>query len=278
MVGEISKYLPKFSGLYYEPFLGGGAVFFHIQPERATISDSNAELINAYKVVRGELEGLVSELERYTSMELTKDLYYNVRDKTDPSDLTAVERAARFIFLNKTCYNGLYRVNSSGRFNVPFGKYERMPKLFELENLRAISRMLSEADIMIAHYEIPLYKASRGDFVYLDPPYCVSPGEENFTKYTKKEFTEDDHQHLAEVFKRLDRRGCLVMLSNSNVKLIRELYREFRDTTLVLKADRMINRVASNRTGFKELLILNYSKARSNLDAWVDENIRSPSR
>ena len=275
---EISKNVPKFSGTYYEPFLGGGAVFFRIQPERAVISDSNAELINTYKVVQGDLDGLVSELERYASMQLTEDLYYTVRDKTDPNDLTAIERAARFIFLNKTCYNGLYRVNSSGRFNVPYGKYEKMPRLFELENLHMIRRVLSEVEIMIAHYEIPLYKANRGDFVYLDPPYCVYPGEANFTKYTKKEFTEDDHQHLAEVFKRLDRRGCYVMLSNSNVKLIRELYREFRDTTLVLKADRMINRVASNRTGFKELLILNYSSPKNNLDMWTNEKIRSPSR
>ncbi len=270
IISEISSLLPRQFNRYFEPFLGGGAVFFNLQPRDATISDANFELINAYRVIGEELESLLKILTNLQRQRISRTLYNKVRN-LDPEKLPPHKRAARFIFLNKTCYNGLYRVNKNGKFNVPFGKYRRMPTLYEEENLLEIQKMLENTKLMCANYEVPLHYAAAGDLVYLDPPYSSNPKMPGFTSYTKESFSEADQGRLARKFKELHRRGCLVMLSNSNTKLVHELYSQYSETTFKVTAGRMINCVGSERTGYQELLILNYPPLVTTLAPWMQQ-------
>jgi DNA adenine methylase len=270
LLSQISKVFPRKFGRYYEPFIGGGATYFNLRPKEAVISDANLELINGYRVIRDDLESLAKELDYIQALRISRSLYEKYR-KDDPETLTPTKRAARFIFLNKTCYNGLYRVNKNGGFNVPFGKYRRMPTLYESGNFIEIRNLLRGAEIMCASYEIPLNRAKSGDFLYLDPPYSSEPESLGFTSYTKESFSASDQRRLAAKFKELDRKGCVVMLSNSNTKLVRELYEDYKETTLVLTSDRMINCVGSERTGYRELLILNYTPTMETLAPWVKQ-------
>ena len=248
--------------------MGGGALFFFLRPKRAIISDANFELINAYKVIKNELDSLVKALRTLQQKTVSSGLYEYYR-RMNPEKLPSVMRAVRFIFLNKTCFNGLYRVNSEGRFNVPFGKYSRMPTLFEEANLGEIQTLLVNADTLCAGYEITLDRARSGDFVYIDPPYSPEPGSNGFTSYTKESFSEADQKRLAAKFKELDRRGCLVMLSNSDTSLVKALYARYARVSV--KADRMINCVGSDRTGYRELLIMNYQTPVETLLPWVKQ-------
>ena len=244
---------PKF-GTYIEPFVGGGALLFELEPKRAIISDTNYELINAYRVIKDNVEELIESLKNHVNEE---DYYYKIR-ALDPSALTPVERASRFIYLNKTCYNGLYRENSKGEFNVPFGRY-KSPKICDEDNLRSVSEFLRSADIQILHqdYRETCKLAREGDFVYLDPPYHPISKTSSFTKYTKEDFTEEDQITLSEVFKELDRKGCYIMLSNSNTEFIKDLYRGFE--IVELSANRSINCKAEGRGREKvEILVKNY--------------------
>ncbi len=270
LLSQIKMAFPKKFSRFFEPFVGGGAVFFSLRPDDAVISDANFELINSYHVIKDDLKSLVSELQAI-QMERISRSFYNRYRGTDPASLEPHIRAARFIFLNKTCYNGLYRVNRNGKFNVPFGKYTRMPKLYDQNNLMEIHDLLKKAQIMCSSYEIPLQRARRGDFVYLDPPYSSEPETLGFTSYTKESFSVSDQKRLASKFRELDRRGCLLMLSNSNTKLVRELYSDFRQTTLAVEADRMINCVGSERRGYSELVILNYVPPVETLIPWVKQ-------
>ena len=271
LLSQISKVFPRKFGRYYEPFVGGGAVFFHLRPREATISDANFELINAYRVIRDDFESLAKELDLIQGLRISRSLYEKYRD-SDPESLSPPRRAARFIFLNKTCYNGLYRVNKNGDFNVPFGKYTRMPTLYERENFVEIWNLLQRADIMCSSCEIPLNRAKSGDFLYLDPPYSSEPETPGFTSYTKESFSASDQRRLAAKFKELDRRGCILVLSNSNTKLVRELYVDYKDRMLLLTSDRMINCIGSERTGYRELLILNYTPPMETLAPWVKQS------
>jgi DNA adenine methylase len=269
LLGELEKYFPKEYDRYFEPFLGGGAVFFHLKPEKAILSDANFELINTYRVVANKTDELIAELQRYELKPFSEELYYEIRDM-DYESLSNVERAARFIFLNKTCYNGLYRVNKEGKFNVPFGKYDRMPRLFEAANLKGASSLLRKATIR-AEYYLPVLKefhATRGDFVYLDPPYS-SEGSNGFTSYTKDTFNWSEQQKLAKEFVALAESGCKVILSNANEKPIRDLYVESAKAMIPVKADRMINSNGKQRTGYSELIILSYVPELQTLKAWV---------
>ena len=266
LLSQMSDFLPHHFDLYFEPFVGGGAVFFHLRPRRAVISDANFELINAYRGIRDDLNSLIAELDELQEKRISRRLY-ELHRKKNPDKLSKVERAARFIFLNKTCYNGLYRVNRKGDFNVPFGKYSRMPKLYEGANLTEIRKMLGSTEIEYAGYEIALGRASEGDFVYLDPPYSPDRKSQGFTSYTKESFSEVDQTRLATRFKDSNRRGCLLMLSNSDTRHVRDLYSEF--TIERLKAGRMINCIGSERTGYNELLILNYRPPVETLNPWV---------
>ncbi len=243
-------------------------MFFFLRPKRAIISDANFELINAYKVIRDELDSLVKSLETLRQKPVSPGLYEYYR-RMNPEKLTPVARALRFIFLNKTCFNGLYRVNSQGRFNVPFGKYSRMPTLFEEANLAQIQTLLVNADTLCAGYEITLDRARNGDFVYLDPPYSPQPGSNGFTSYTKESFSETDQKRLAAKFKELDRKGCLLMLSNSDTSLVRILYSKYM--RVKVKAVRMINCIGSERTGYRELLIMNYTPPMETLVPWTKQ-------
>lgn len=265
---QVARFLPPADTFqtYFEPFLGGGAVFLHMKPTEAIISDMNYELISVYNVIKNDVEKLMEKLEEFKKEHLTEDLYYFKRaayTKLLSKDLKmdAVDRAALFIFLNKTCYNGLYRVNQKGGFNVPFGKYDKTPNLYHRKNIVHVSKLLENKKIYCDTFESVLNLATKNDFVYLDPPYLPSLSRNEFTSYTKDRFEISKHDKLAEIFADLDSRGCKVLLSNSDNPYVRRLYSKFRNT--IVRADRMINCKSSNRKGFQELLIFNYNKFRN---------------
>jgi DNA adenine methylase len=253
IIDQLLKRVPPSFRVYFEPFLGGGALLFELMPRRAVVGDVNYELINAYRVIRDRVEELIEDLKRHRN---DREYYYRMRS-TDPNTLDPVRRASRFIYLNKTCYNGLWRVNSRGEFNVPFGRHAR-PKICDEENLRAVSEYLRSADIRILHcdYRETLKTAGRGDFVYLDPPYAPVSETARFTHYVSGGFSEKDQLELAEVFRDLDSRGCYVMLSNSDTPLVRDLYGDFLIEEV--RTSRFINCVATRRSDHRELIIRNY--------------------
>lgn len=245
---------PDAFGRYYEPFIGGGAYLFSQLPHSATISDSNAELINCYQMIRDDVEALIRSLRTHKNDETH---FYAVRAKKI-STMTPVQRASRFIFLNKTCFNGLYRENKSGQFNSPFGRYEN-PKIVDTENLRAISKYLQTYDVEIKHsgYQYVLDKALPGDYVYFDPPYVPLTKTANFASYVKGGFGLQDQVELANTFAELSKNGVLVMLSNSNTPIIHELYKGFN--IKIIHAARAINCKGGKRgKEANEVLITNY--------------------
>ena len=245
------KHFPPDFNRYFEPFIGGGAVFFHLLPPYAMLSDLNEELINSYQIIRDDVEALICELLIHRN---DPDYFYNVRS-WDPAKLSEVQRAARTIFLNKTCFNGLYRVNSQGQFNTPFGKY-KSPKICDADNLRAVSALLANAIVNCQSFEQILHQATKADFLYLDPPYQPISKTANFTGYTKNAFRSEDQERLALTFRKLSRRGCYVMLSNSDSEYVRDLYSKF--TIKVVRANRAINCKGERRGRINELLIMNY--------------------
>ena len=248
-------WFPKDYHVYIEPFIGAGAVFFYLAPDRAIISDLNRELMDAYLAVQNDPERLMRELDGHNPSKTDEDYYYKVRNELQPEELNLVQRAARTIFLNRTCYNGLYRVNSKGRFNVPFGRYEN-PRLYDRKNILACSQALQGKLLTSLDYRKALAYANTDDFVYLDPPYQPVSDTAKFTSYTKNSFGEEDQKHLAAAFTVLDDRGCKVMLSNSATDLVRELYRDHHIETV--KASRPISSKVETRGEIDELLIMNY--------------------
>ena len=223
MLGYLLPKVPASYGRYIEPFFGGGAMFFALQPENAVISDSNPELINMYREVADHVENVIRCLDRY---ENTSEMFYAVRNQ-EWTALPKVEAAARTIFLNRTCFNGLYRVNKQGQFNVPYGKYKN-PKICDEDGLRAASTALKKADILCGDYLLVLeHYAQAGDFVFLDPPYLPISEYADFKRYTKEQFYEEDHVELAKMIMTLHERGCHVILTNSNHPLVHELYAPF---------------------------------------------------
>jgi DNA adenine methylase len=253
LISAFAPYLPGRDEIrhYYEPFIGGAAVFFYLQHPRSFLSDSNTELIELYQTVRDNVDGLIKELKKHRNDEA---YFYKVRAQV-AKKLTPVERAARFVYLNKTCYNGLYRVNSQGQFNVPFGNYKN-PNICDVAGLHAASLALQSAEMSVADFEAAVAKAASGDLVYLDPPYQPLSKTSSFTSYTATRFDDAEQRRLASLYRELDRRGCRVMLSNSNAPLIRELYRDFR--LIEVLANRAINSKADGRGKIVELLIVNY--------------------
>lgn len=237
---------------YFEPFLGGGAVFFHFQPIKALLSDLNAELINVYVVIRDHVDELIASLLRHKN---DADYYHYVRG-LKPAQLSRVKRASRFLYLNKWCYNGLYRVNSKGEFNVPRGTYKNPPRIFDEANLRNVSRLLASAELRVASYEKVLATVGEGDFVYLDPPYAPLSATANFTRYTKDSFDAADQKRLAQALHELDRRGARFLLNNHNTPELRRLYDGFNIE--ITFAKRMINSRADRRGGVEELIVTNY--------------------
>lgn len=251
---ELVARLPPASlwtGRYIEPFLGGGAVYLHLQPSSALLTDTNAELIHLYTIVRDDVEALIERLGDHT---YDRDHYYAVRAQ-DPATLDPVARAARFVFLNRSCFNGLYRVNRQGQFNVPFGRYTN-PNLCPADRLRAASGALAEATLSLGDFEAALDAARPGDFVYLDPPYAPLTPTANFTAYTADDFGLADQRRLADRVRALTERGVLCMVSNSDTPLVRELYKGLRIDGIL--APRAISRDASRRGPAPEVIVRNW--------------------
>ena len=243
MLEDLLPKVPSSYGRYIEPFFGGGAMFFALQPEQAVIADSNPELINLYRQVANHVDDVIGQLKKY---ENTQEMFYAVRGQ-DWTMLPEAEAAARTIFLNKTCFNGLYRVNKKGQFNVPFGKYKK-PKICDEEGLKAASAALKKAEIVCGDYLLVLeHYAQPGDFVFLDPPYLPISEYSDFKRYTKEQFYEEDHVELAKMVKTLHERGCHVILTNSNHPLVHELYAPF--TIDVIQTKRHISCNGSTRKG-----------------------------
>ena len=260
LVPELLSLLPARFGDFYEPFLGGGALFFALSSREAKfdahLSDLNGELVGTYKVVKENPENLIAVLSRYEyeyERATSKSGYYYEKRSTMPT--SDVETAARLIFLNKTCYNGLYRVNSRGKFNVPFGSYKR-PRILDAENIRAVSKALwhSNTELTISDFRGSITKCRKNDLVYLDPPYQPVSKTSSFTDYTPDGFSAADQEILAKVFDALVSRGCTVLLSNSDTSLTRTLYRQY--DTRILSVNRSINSHGSGRTGHKEMIVI----------------------
>lgn len=261
LLSEIIPLIDESCDNYVEPFIGGGAVLFRLQPKKAIINDYNTELINVYRTVRDDLDGLVAllkEHEKYNS----SDYYYEVRalDRTPDFDkMSNLEKAARIIYLNKTCYNGLYRVNSLGQFNSPYGKYKN-PNIVNEVVLRAISKYLNRNEISIrsGDYKDVLNDIEKNSFVYLDPPYIPISSSSSFTGYTEGGFGYDKQVELKEECDKLNSKGVHFLQSNSDCEEIRELYKDYR--IKIVKAKRAINSDAKKRGQINEVLIYNAKK------------------
>ena len=255
LIKELIKLLPANYNRYFEPFIGGGALFFAIQPKNAYISDINPELINLYNVVKNDVDLLINDLIKYKN---TEDYFYKIRNldiKPSYKKFSKVRKASRFIYLNKTCYNGLYRTNSKGYFNVPFGSYKN-PNIIDKQNLKACSELLKKTEIVSSHFLAIENEIKTGDFVYFDPPYIPINKTSSFTKYYKDDFNIDEQIKLKELCDRLTKKNIYFMLSNSYSKLILNLYKQYNIKKI--KATRTINSKANKRGAINELIITNY--------------------
>jgi len=262
LMQELENNFPKQFGTYHEPFLGGAAVMFNLLSKEprlsCNVSDFNSDLILAYVTIRDKLGKLIESLENH-SKNYHKDsaeYYYQVR-KQEPKK--QIEKVSRLIFLNKTCFNGLYRVNKKGQFNVPLGRYTN-PNIVNKENLTAVSKILQSKKIKIScrDFEAVLGDAKKGDLVYFDPPYQPVSSTANFTSYTHRDFTEDDLERLADLGDQLNSKGCYVLLSNSNSKTVKDFFSKKHWKISSIDANRAINSNAQKRTGHKEIIIKNY--------------------
>jgi DNA adenine methylase len=267
LLGELERRMPTKFAAYHEPFVGGGALFFDLYAQnkvrRATISDLNRDLINAYLAIRDNLEQLLKRLENLQAHAKDRSFYYHEARrrfneiKLKKGEEGDVEKAALLFYLNKTCYNGLYRVNSEGGFNVPWGGYKN-PKIFDEGNLLAVSAVLNETQIGVKCSDFSVVKdtAKRGDFVYFDPPYQPISRTASFAEYTPQSFGKDDQERLSNLFHELSSAGCHLMLSNS--PKVKSLYEGHDYNIASIKASRAINCVGSKRGPIDELLVTNY--------------------
>ena len=259
----IKVHLPKNINTlrYFEPFIGGGALFLNCQPRRAMINDNNEELVLSYKVIKEHIDGLIEELTIHKERS-NEDYYYQIReqdrDRESFATLTDIQRAARLIYLNKTCYNGLYRVNAQGLFNVPYGRYTN-PAICDEPVLRAIHKYLShenvEIKILNGDFAFAVGNAGKGSFIYFDPPYH-SPDNTNFTGYQAGGFAEKEQERLRDVFIERTDAGAKCLLSNSDTPFIRKLYKSFK--IISVKAKRIINSDSTGRGEVNEVLIKNW--------------------
>lgn len=243
LLSQLKELIPKSYNTYIEAFLGGGALFFYLQPKKAILSDSNPELINCYEVVRDHVELLINKLKTFKNTEV---FFYKTRS-IDLTSIDKIERAARFIYLNRTCFNGLYRENKKGEFNVPFGRYKN-PNICDEEKLRNASKALTNAKLICADYKTVLKRyGQENDFIFLDPPYDPVNANSDFKRYTKNFFYEADHIELRDEFNRLVRIGAKVILTNSNTNFVQELYSIHK--SIVFETKRLISSKSSTRTG-----------------------------
>lgn len=259
IIKELLTRIPKDINNYYEPFVGGGALFFALNRVSISyISDTNGEIINCYKVIKHQPKGLISMLnsfpyDREGDMQFNKKFFLTLRamDREEGWEyVPEVYKAARTIYLNRTCYNGLYRVNSRGEFNTPFGKYKN-PKIVDVENIMACSKALQNVVIQHVDFQKAIESVESGDFVYFDPPYIPLSSTANFTSYNKDGFSMEDHEDLLAVCQSLDRSGVKFMLTNSNTDVSKKLYKGFHIEEV--KAPRSINRESSS-----DIIVRNY--------------------
>ncbi|KAF6246134.1 DNA methyltransferase [Nitrosopumilus sp. b3] len=262
LIPILNENLPKSFGTYFEPFLGGGALLFHILTERkgqkCSISDLNSDLVLTYTTIRDRIDELILSLKNHEKNyhKDSKSYYYSVRESNPRSE---IEKTSRLLFMNRTCFNGLYRVNSKGKFNVPLGRYTN-PNIVNEENLRSVSSILQSSKVAIKcrDFESVLRDSKKGDLVYFDPPYQPVSDTANFTSYTNKSFTYEDLNRLADLCMKLDSKGCNVLLSNSDSKDVEDMFSSNSWKIKKIQANRSINSNSKKRTGHFELLIKNY--------------------
>ena len=260
ILDKLKEHIPEEYNTYYEPFVGGGALLLDLLPEKAVINDSNYELMNVYACIQDEdkLKKMTKELDSYETKH-SEEFYFEIRnkdkDKLKFGKMADYKRAARTIYLNKACFNGLYRVNSKNEFNVPFNKKEKV-NTYEGSNIEAIHYYLNYRNVTLksCDFEEAVKDAKKGDFIYFDPPY--DSDTETFNSYTKDGFGKEEQVRLARVYKELSDKGCYVMLSNHNTKLINELYGDFN--IHVIEAKRNINANGKKRGKVEEVIITNY--------------------
>lgn len=262
IIDEIIKYVPDSFSTYYEPFLGGGAVLFELQPKKAVVNDINEELMNIYEVIKDNVDELIEGLKRH-KIKNDKAYFYEIReldrDREQYNLLTPVERASRIIYLNKTCYNGLFRVNKSGEFNAPFGNYKN-PNIVNETTLRAVSAYFNKAKIRFTcqDFEDALKWSRKGAFVYLDPPYDPVSETASFTGYDKGGFDRNEQIRLKKTCDKLNKKGIKFLLSNSATDFIMDLYQDYKIE--VIQAKRAINSKADRRGNVDEVLVMNFEQ------------------
>lgn len=265
LLPEIKKYLPESFTTYYEPFVGGGALLMELQPKKAVVSDLNKELIDLYKVVKFNVDDLIDELSNEEKYANTAEKYYALRalDRKieEYNRLSNIQKAARVIYLNKTCYNGLYRVNSAGEFNSPFGSYKN-PCILNKPTLKAVSNYFNTADITFKNEDFAsaLKGIKKGAFVYFDPPYAPISSTSNFTGYNESGFGIEEQIRLKELCDKLTEKNVKFLLSNSDCEFIRDLYKAYE--IIEVKAKRSVNSKADSRGEIGEVLIRNYGEIK----------------
>ena len=263
LCSSLIGHFPRSYNRLFEPFIGGGSVFFALVPDKAIVGDLNFWLVDTYEAIRDDWQGVASELDRLPN---TKDDFLRIR-KINPESLSLIERAAQFIYLNKTCFRGLFRVNQRNEFNVPYGDYKR--RYYEAANLSAASTALQNTEIRRHDFELCLHDVGDGDFVYLDPPYYKLGGYSDFNRYTRFQFRENDHIRLASICRELDQRGVKWAVSNSNTKFVRTLFNGF--CVHEISNRREIN-LKSQERDIVELLITNYQIPQRDLFCVNQEN------
>ncbi len=258
LLKDIEIHIPRKFSTFYEPFLGGGAVLFHLQPHKAVVNDINEELINVYTVIRDNVEELIEDLKKHKN---EAEYFYNIReldrDKEAYNRLSSIKKASRLIYLNKTCYNGLFRVNQQGEFNTPFGRYKN-PNIVNEVTLRAVSNYFIKAQITFKciDFEESVKGIRKGSFVYFDPPYDPVSDSANFTGYDKGGFDRDEQIRLKQLCDKLNNRNVKFLLSNSATEFILDLYKDYN--IAIVKAKRAINSRGDKRGEVNEVLVKNY--------------------
>lgn len=261
LLDVLNENIPTDFNTYFEPFIGGGALLFDLLPKKAVINDLNSDLMLAYTAIKEDLDQLIDFLSIHAANN-SKEYYYDIR-LTDRDgryeEMSDTEKAARLIYMLRVNFNGLYRVNSKGEFNTPYGRYKN-PKIVDSELLLSINEYLNTNEILILNtsFENAVKDATKGDFIYFDPPYVPLTETSNFTSYTANGFGYEEQVLLRDTFVELDKKGCYVMLSNSSADIVYDLYKDYWETTIEVSANRMINSNAEKRGSVKELLIKNY--------------------
>lgn len=261
LLEQFQDLLPKKYNTFFEPFVGGGAVFFSLQPKKGHINDINETLIAAYQIIKNDAKKVISSLKKLEKEFISKNsedrkkFYYELREKYNSLKANNFRRVIYFLFLNKTAFNGVYRENSRGGFNVPMGSYKN-PKIVDEDNIKAVAESLRNTKITCGSFYDAVKNAKAGDFVYFDPPYYPLSTTSSFTNYHKDNFSKEDQIKLRDLFVSLDKKGVYVMISNSSAPFIKEIYSKYKQ--IPVHASRMINSKSEKRGKISEIVIVNY--------------------